>query len=648
MDRWCHMRESQSNFPTTAMGYLLYLIKTAILAIPRRLKKLVIRMGIVFVLLFFFNLWLTIGPNGGFALSKGNPLWPMTMARANQMTASLFWAVLMFFLSISFTRMRRDGIELYFLEVITSPVQIISDFKEGNVSDSATFLITIAIFLGITLMFTNPYLIIICFLIAFLSFTLRQRSVLITLFAFSVNDLNRLLKRENKMTEHGYSLMVLGLAVAFLIVWILPDFWYLRVITMLVLLILSILLLKNKITPDTASMIVVWLLIAATAERMITTYVWADDGGWAEAGGTLPRWIASNGADEAATMASGAAGAGSAGAGLGGVLGGGPDGDDSYNDSNVENSDDGKGSVSAGDDKDQISNEKEHNNTSESEHNNNEFDQADGKGEESGSKDQGTRDDSESGTDSDSEPSDISDVNSHQNGSSDDGGEEESSIGDEKTIDAQKASEDADSKSFTGGGIVFVDSEDDGLIAEEVIHIAQGGTGENGTDETEAVEVKSDVGFAGDQLGEEEVITSSDAQKASEDAGSKSATGGGIVFNEANDDGLVAEEMTHTIQGGTRGNGSDVTKAVEVNSEDSFANDKLGEEEGITSSNAQKASEDTASKSFTGGGVVFNEAKDDGLVAEEATHTIQVDTSKPGSDEGVHIEAEAESTGDSK
>ena len=641
------MRESHSSFPTTTIGYLFYLIKTTILAIPRVLKKQLIRMGLVFVLLFCLNLWLTIGPNGGFALSKGNPLWPMTMARANQMSASLFWAVLMFFLSISFTRMRRDGIELYFLEVITSPVQIISDFKEGNVSDSATFLITIAIFLGITLMFTNPYLIIICFLIAFLSFTLRQRSVLITLFAFSVNDLNRLLKRENKMTEHGYSLMVLGLAVAFLIAWILPDFWYLRVITMLVLLILSILLLKNKITPDTASMIVVWLLIAATAERMITTYVWADDGGWAEAGGTLPRWIASNGADEAATMASGAAGAGSAGAGLGGVLGGGPDGDDSYNDSNVENSDDGKGSLPVRDDKDQISNENEHNNTSESEHNN-EFDQADGKGEDSGSKDQGTRDDSESGTDSDSEPSDISDVNSHQNGPSDDGGEEESGIGDEKTIDAQKASEDADSKSATGGGIVFEDSEDDGLIAEEVIHIAQGGTGENGTDETEAVEVKSDVGFAGDQLGEEEVITSSDAQKASEDAGSKSATGGGIVFNEANDDGLVAEEMTHTIQGGTRGNGSDVTKAVEVNSEDSFANDKLGEEEGITSSNAQKASEDTASKSFTGGGVVFNEAKDDGLVAEEATHTIQVDTSKPGSDEVVHIEAEAESTGDSK
>ncbi len=303
----------------TTIDYLTLMVKSWLSGIKKVWKKTLIRMLIIYLILWVINVWLIAGPNGGFWLNKYNRFWPITAARDHESMATLFWMIFMFFLSSTFGRIRQDGLNQFVLDMIAGPAQAVSDFNSGNKVDRMFFLGSMVAFLGLGLFVNNPYLALVYSLIAYTSFTLQGRSMLIVLCRLGSNDVKRLIKRDSAESEYGYSLMLMGISIAFLLTWALQGRWYNNIIVMLLLVILMILLNNGTIKSDKAMMIIGFVLFTAVVNRLSGSNVYADDGGAAEAGGWR-NWPGSSGAGPTVEMGAGPAASGAAGAGVGSLV----------------------------------------------------------------------------------------------------------------------------------------------------------------------------------------------------------------------------------------------------------------------------------------------------------------------------------------
>ncbi len=303
----------------TTIDYLTLMVKSWLSGIKKVWKKTLIRMLIIYLILWVINVWLIAGPNGGFWLNKYNRFWPITAARDHESMATLFWMIFMFFLSSTFGRIRQDGLNQFVLDMIAGPAQAVSDFNSGNKVDRMFFLGSMVAFLGHGLFVNNPYLALVYSLIAYTSITLQGRSMLIVLCRLGSNDVKRLIKRDSAESEYGYSLMLMGISIAFLLTWALQGRWYNNIIVMLLLVILMILLNNGTIKSDKAMMIIGFVLFTAVVNRLSGSNVYADDGGAAEAGGWR-NWPGSSGAGPTVEMGAGPAASGAAGAGVGSLV----------------------------------------------------------------------------------------------------------------------------------------------------------------------------------------------------------------------------------------------------------------------------------------------------------------------------------------
>ncbi|NJD02872.1 MAG: hypothetical protein FIA99_09845 [Ruminiclostridium sp.] len=106
---------------------------------------------------------------------------------------------------------------------------------------------------------------------------------------------------KNKTVNHGIvSVLVLGLMLGLILSALIPLKPYGEIFAAALCIAGVLLLLKKKLTPGAA----MWALslLAFQAVLLKVTGVYADDGGWQEAGGTLGTWLRSPGAGTAVAM----------------------------------------------------------------------------------------------------------------------------------------------------------------------------------------------------------------------------------------------------------------------------------------------------------------------------------------------------------
>lgn len=287
--------------PKNLLHLFWLIIKGFFKNIPKIFKRQLVKIIVIFIAVIIVNTYLVVVKNEGFSPTSGNKLLPITALSGAMKSATIFWAFAAFFISNVIGRIRKDGIKVFFVEVFASPKFMIDNFKNSS-KGLVYFLVTAALIMPVTLIIKNRYLLLLYFLMAFFSYTSREKGFLLYVFKLGSDDIKKMLKGEGNTSPDSLYLMVLGLTFAFMISYVLfPIKPYGVIVLSIVFLALAILYGKKKITAKTVGASMIFAAFNILYFRF-TGSVFADDGGWQEAGGTFGKWVKSPGAGKAVSM----------------------------------------------------------------------------------------------------------------------------------------------------------------------------------------------------------------------------------------------------------------------------------------------------------------------------------------------------------
>ncbi len=178
--------------PTTLIAFLWLILKGLVQSIPKIIKKLILKLVIVFAVMLIINTYLLVYKNEGFAPTNGNKFLSITALKDMYGLATTFWSLTFFFLITSFHRIRSQSIKVYLLQVFTSPIKIIDDFKHSNHGEIGIFFILSGVTTFAFSSVNNAYLIGLISIMVFLSYTLRETSLIGIGVKLGMDDFNRL------------------------------------------------------------------------------------------------------------------------------------------------------------------------------------------------------------------------------------------------------------------------------------------------------------------------------------------------------------------------------------------------------------------------------------------------------------------------
>jgi len=301
--------QKSPELPKTLFGLFLYILKNIFST-----KHLVRRMTIALitgVLILVLHTYLLVVLNEGFG-AGGNKILNYiiavdiggeTPAQRNLriFNVNLFWTLLSCLFWGTIARIRFSGLKLCILSVLNGIMKLIEDLfeKPGSLGLSVflcgiTFGFSSGIFSG------NPLVAILLAAVMFLSVSARQGSfvILVTYLAwgdyqrfFKINPLRAFYIDIVSCTLRGASLGLVLYSIFPLV--IKGDFAKFACLFFFV----CLLILNTRIK---SSKVAASILAALTSIMLFSAKkVFADDGGWSEAGGNLKGWMNSGGADEA-------------------------------------------------------------------------------------------------------------------------------------------------------------------------------------------------------------------------------------------------------------------------------------------------------------------------------------------------------------
>lgn len=305
--------------PPQTMAQLLGLVLRSML--KGLLWKIPLAIGVAF-LTWIVHTFLLVGPNGGFA-SGTNPILDSVLAlRGKMISGTLFWALLVGLASVIFARLRQVGPAKTLRSILGTPAWIQDSLRRSRtlalpilVGGSALALLT-GTLLGNRLVSLQLVAAAVGALIA------QHESFLFLVMRLAWSDAQRLFKRPPKEFNLAWAGMgTVGATFGFFGASILPSAPYCGCAGVLLLAgVMVALILSRRGKPAAGTLLL--LLAVAGALALATTPAYADDGGWAEAGGNFSDWIRSEGGTIAIMMGLPPALAAAIGAVLGGVIAG--------------------------------------------------------------------------------------------------------------------------------------------------------------------------------------------------------------------------------------------------------------------------------------------------------------------------------------
>lgn len=293
-----------------------FIIKGFFKNIPQIIKKQFITLIIIFLAVILANAYLVVVKNEGFSPTRGNKLLSITALKGMMKSANIFWAFAAFFITTIIGRIKKDGLKLFLTEIFTSPGFIIKNFKQSS-RGLMTFLLVSAVVMPLTLLIKNRYLLFLYFLMALSAYTLREKSFLLYVFKLGADDAKRIFKFKGEIAFDSFHIMVLSVSAAFVLSFILFAQKPIVVLVLSIIFLVLAILSGKKAVPSKIIGASLLFVVFNIVFFKLTGKSFADDGGWAEAGGTFKKWVESPGAFKAVSLGI-APGASSM---LGGLLG---------------------------------------------------------------------------------------------------------------------------------------------------------------------------------------------------------------------------------------------------------------------------------------------------------------------------------------
>ncbi|NJD02933.1 MAG: hypothetical protein FIA99_10160, partial [Ruminiclostridium sp.] len=276
---------ASSEKPLTLLRLLILLIKGYFKSIPSMVIWTIVRAAAAFLIVLILHTYLIVVKNEGFAPDPNNPLYRLMSFPGNKAGAAAFWGIAAFLLSSLAGRIWFGGPVKLFADFAGTPNWVIKSFKKAEKSGLPVLLGAVAAALIASLFIKNNYLIITTVIGIFLSYISRQQGLWFLFLSTALSDFKKLFMK-NKTVNHGIvSVFVLGLMLGLILTPVIPLKPYGEIFAAALCIAGIILLQKKKLTPGAAMWALSFLVFQAILFKV--TGVYADDGGWQAAGGTL-------------------------------------------------------------------------------------------------------------------------------------------------------------------------------------------------------------------------------------------------------------------------------------------------------------------------------------------------------------------------
>ena len=289
-----NMRCFKEKLPKTFLELLIYIIKK----LPGTLgKNLPMAVG-VGLITWILHTILLVGPNEGFNPGSNNNLAQILALKDNKIAGSLFWFVASMGMTMILKQVLGGNIKNLTAQVITTPKYILNLVKKGGNKEKIIISLSCAVVLFLSIRFGNKYLNLATGSVFFLALQNWKRNFLFVMFKFIWSDIQRWFFNNKKLPiNHNFGVSAYsGITLGFFVAGLIGDYRIIANIIVIGLVGFVVYLINNKNKKPTLTML---MTICGTIILYFfsTEYiVFADDGGYQEAGGTFSSWITSQGA----------------------------------------------------------------------------------------------------------------------------------------------------------------------------------------------------------------------------------------------------------------------------------------------------------------------------------------------------------------
>ena len=286
--------------PLTLIRLFVMMLIGYIKGLPKMVVWTIIRAAVSFLAVLVLHTYFIVVKNEGFSPDPNNPLYRIMNFAGNQTGTLTFWGLATFLLSSLAGRIFFGGPLKLLADFAGTPDFTIKSFKSSAKHAVPVFLagITSAVFYAVFV--KSNYILAIIAIGIFLSFTSGRQGMWFLVLSTALSDFKRLFMKSKKINYGSVAVFILGLLLGMAAAVFIPFKPYGNIFVLLLCVTGIILIARGKVSPRT----MMWFggIFAFQAIILKATGVFADDGGWVEAGGTFSSWWSSQGASTAIGM----------------------------------------------------------------------------------------------------------------------------------------------------------------------------------------------------------------------------------------------------------------------------------------------------------------------------------------------------------
>ena len=278
--------------PPTLMQLLRMVLKNIF---KKSLLRIPLAIGMA-LLTMIVHTFLLVGPNGGFGAGV-NPILDSILALQGKIVSgTLFWALLAGLTTAIFARLRQVGITGTVRGIQMAPTWVKNSLRAGGFSGPGILLIGAALTLWMGTSIGNRLVSLQLTIAAIGALIAQHESFSYLVISAAWGDSQRILKRTASRFNPAWAgVLITGAVLGFGGATILPFPRFLGCAGGVILtgIALALILMQKNKPGIGATLLILGILLSAT---LMVTPVFADDGGWDEAGGSLSSWMSSQGA----------------------------------------------------------------------------------------------------------------------------------------------------------------------------------------------------------------------------------------------------------------------------------------------------------------------------------------------------------------
>ncbi len=203
-------QEETARAPESLFQFLILIVKSFFLNIPRLVKRLLI----ISALALIVHTYLVIYPNGGFAPSSESEFLNNVLAlKGNKISGTIFWTIISYVITTAFYKIRLLGFKRFFSGVVKGPIRAIKSMNKKHVPFFA--ILTGVILLTNYFLIKNSTMAITIAIGAFFGIVVYRSSLGYIALKLGHSDINKLRKKlDERFDDRLYDIIQLSIVLS--------------------------------------------------------------------------------------------------------------------------------------------------------------------------------------------------------------------------------------------------------------------------------------------------------------------------------------------------------------------------------------------------------------------------------------------------